>query len=332
MIRIFLFSLMLLCFSFPVSAQERINVDAWSNLPILHEGRVKPLDSFARVMLKTFSNQENINGMKANEWLAFSVFNPAEAIDIPAFKIRDFAQYNLPENKNRLYSYADIAQIIAAREDTLKPLLDQDPKTWSEDQKQLVSLYDHYILYTQILRSLTLILPLSIESENKNFLDYKKIQQNLDQKTKEIVARKGADLENYTEAEREITFLSYQLNILEGSAQNNVLFRILPLNWAEKESDWVAPWNIIQSGAGSPQSAEYIKIWQDMAGAYRENNAQGWKDSVTKAQKSFDKPKLKLERLYNILHLLQVALIFYVLSFFTIILTKLSAAKISSLV
>lgn len=322
--RLFLLTfLVFFCLVPTVNAQEKIDVTAWSNLPILHEGRVKPLDSFARVMLKTFSNQENIGDLSAGEWLAFSVFNPAEAIDIRIFKIREFERYSLPENKNRLYSYTDIAQIIAAREDTIKTLMGAKPETWSEDQKQLVELYEYYILYTQILRSLTLILPLNIESENKNFLEYKKVQQNLDQKTKDIVAKKGAALEKYTPEERKITFLSYQLNLLEGSAQNNVLFRILPLNWADKASDWVAPWNIIQSGAGSPQNADYIKLWQDMAGAYREQNSAAWQDAVTKATASFDKPKLKIEHLYNILHLLQVALILYALSFFILIASKL---------
>ena len=314
-----------------VKASDALNVDAWSSLPILHEGRVKPIDSFARIMLKKFSTYESLNSLQAKEWLACSVFNPAEAVYLPIFKIRDNDIYGLPDQDHNLYNYYDLTQVINDKNEVILKLLDIPPEEWTARQQTLIELYEFYILYTQILRSLSLILPLSItdgkSGEVKNFLDYKKTQQILDQKTREIVRKKGTDLQNYTDKEREISFLSYQLNLLENNAQNNILMRIIPANWGNKSLEWVSPWAIIQAGLGSPKSGEYIGVWQEMASAYRYNDIAAWEESVNKAHGFFDLPKLKIEKLYNVFHLIQWALFLYAGALFFVIVQSLLRTK-----
>ena len=310
MIRLFLILSVLTFSAFPAHAEEKISLAEWSKLPILHQGRIKPLDSFARIYLKTFSGKESIDGLKAREWLAETVFTPATAMDRPLFQYRETGAV-----KSKLYSYGEIAQIIQDKEKPIRDLLETPEGEWSSDQKNLMTLYENFILYTQMLRSLTLLLPLVGDDAPKNFMDYKKIQNDLNQKIKRIVKRKGTNLEKYTDDEKEIATLSYQLNLMEDGGRNNVLFRIIPSG-----QEWLSPWASAQQKS---VALEYISKWQSLARAYRTHDFELWSISVTESKeilpKSLSYAKLSIEKIYNFLSLINLALIFYCLSFLTLL-------------
>ncbi len=52
-------------------------------MPILHEGRIKPIDSFARALRKEVSGTER----GALPWLAETLFDPVGARDIHSIKV-----------------------------------------------------------------------------------------------------------------------------------------------------------------------------------------------------------------------------------------------------
>ena len=315
-----LFILIALCvISFPVQAKEKLSVAEWSSLPVLHQGRIKPLDSFARIYLKTFSGKDKIEGMKAAEWLAETVFNPADAITTPLFRHSEGGG-----SKSRIISYEETAKIIRDKETSIQALLKQPENTWSTDQKNLMTLHENFILYTQILRSLTLLLPLSGGETPKNFIDYKKIQSELNQKIKNIVKRKGTDLNKYTEEEKEIAALSFQLNIMESSGQNNVLFRIIPT-----AQGWLSPWEAAQ--IAEDKEIVPLNTWQKMALAYRLQDSTEWHKAVDEAKniagEATSPLKLSIEKIYNILSLIGLALMFYCAGLLAIIVGNLTNLK-----
>lgn len=295
----------------PTAKAKNITLGDWKSLPILYEGRVEPLDSFARVHLKKFSGQYFLDQFSASEWLALNLFDPALAVEIPVFKIRDASKYGLSENRSRLYSYSELVQLVQSQQVTIDQLLKISSEEWTPQQQELIELYEHYILNTQILRSLTLILPLGISDDAESFLDFRKTQSDLKNKVQNIVKKKGTDLENYNEEEKEISFLSYQLGLLENSASNNVLFRIIPDQWGENATNWFAPWGVIRDGIGGPKTSEYLSLWHDMAIAYRTQNQDMWKKSVDKARIHFNNSKLKLETFYNTVNLKTLSLFLF---------------------
>jgi ABC-type transport system involved in cytochrome c biogenesis permease subunit len=301
-----------------------LDLKNWSSLPVLYEGRVEPLDSFARVHLRKFSGKDRAKNFTASEWLAFNLFDPAAATAYPIHKIRfvDFVQTK--ELQKPLYSYADLATIIEKKQKNIDSLLEQDPENWTAQQKELITLFENYILHTQILRSLTLILPFGDNEKEKSFLDFKKTQQDLNQKVQNIVRQKGTDLEAYTDKEREISFLSYQLNLLEKSAENNVLLRIIPSDFSNIDKEWLAPWNILQSGEGSPQSSEYLNIWKNLASAYRTQNQSMWDTNLENAHNYFNNSKLKIEVFYNQINPTKLSLILFLGSLMFVIISSLT--------
>lgn len=306
----------------PVQAQEKVDLSKFSTLPILHEGRIKPLDSFADVMLKKFSGKDNIDGQSSSEWLAETLFDPASAVEKPVFKIFDAKQYNLNKNKNNLYSYIDLSKVIENKKSIIGELINTPPEQWIEQQKALMDLHENYILMTQILRSLTLLLPININDQNidKNYLSYQEERDDLNQKVKNIIRKKGTNLDQYSKKEILLSETSYHLNVLEQASVKNIFLRIIPTNWNKIDSTWQTPWATIKKEEKSSKTLKYINSWESMALAYRAQNSRDFKLAAQAAMDQFETSvfsikKIKTEKIYNDLNLLYWAQIFYIFSF-----------------
>ncbi len=322
MTRIF-FLIVLLAF-IPQANAKDLEYTSLAQIPVQHEGRIKPLDTFAKTMLYTFSGKSS----NAEEWLAETLFDPATALQRPVFRILRPQAFDLPPRKSRIYSFAEIAPVLQIRGETIQTLLEKDEKDWSEDQRELMRLHDVYILYTQLLRSFSFLLPLNIElpaslakewkiTEEKPFTvsEYRRFAQKLNARVKAITKNKGTDLEKYSEEERAIVSFAMNMNILESAGQNNVLFRIIP---PFKGNEWQSPWAISEMGGGSPEAAIYLATWKAMAFAYIQRDAVSWNEAGKQAlaqSKNFAPPsKLKLEYAYNNFHPLTVTMALYALA------------------
>ena len=282
-----LFLLVLFCAS-PVGAQEivregwqenLVNLENFKALPVLHEGRVKPIDSFARIHLKKFSNQDTVAGLGASQWLAFSLFEPDRAAAIPVFKVRSFSSYGLPENKDRLYAYRDVLPVVLSRQDTVTELLKQEAQEWSADQQALVTLYFNVQSYTQILRSMTAILP--IQSDKGVISNYLQLEEG--DSAKAVIAAMGA---------------------------KNTYFKINPINKEDKQSDWQSLWQV----AMATPDDEALLVWQKLAASYVVQDQALWGEALELYDETLITPRLRLEYFYNKIGFLFWAGVFYGLS------------------
>ena len=297
----------------PAHAVAAETSESWKTLPILHQGRIKPLDSFARVMLKDFSGKETTSEYAAADWLALSIFDPANAINTPVFKIFTPEKLGLPNKENKLYSYNDVAEVIQNKSSVIQTLLQLPQDKIEAEQQNLLALHEKFILYTQILRSLTFLIPL--HSEDITFDNYKIQQEEIQKKAQALVKKKGSDFNKYTDEEKKLAALAFQFGVIDQASQNNILFRIIPDQWDNKKAGWSSPWAALQAQKTPAKSLEYISLWQKMSAAYLENNNKEWEMHAGLALGKFETAKLKTEKIYNKLHLIQIAEIFYLLSF-----------------
>ena len=272
--------------------------ESFGTLPILHEGRIKPIDTFARITLKQFYGRESYNKKTATEWLATTLFDPHTAINDPVFRIEDPTlrhHLNLVERKRPLYNFTEISSGLNATLDDVQAILQKDQKTITASERDLIEFHKKAVLYTQLLRSFSLILPLNLNIPNElkpfvkhskdsdnTFLALKKIEQIALSKTKEIVARKGEDLSQYSEAELNIVTFSYQLQLLQNAAEKNEILRIIPSSWNNQndEKNWYSPWAIFQSGNAGVDTASFISDLKNIARAYLESDQQKFDTSI----------------------------------------------------
>lgn len=335
MIRIAFF--LLLFFALPAQAQS-FDYKNFSALPIQHEGRIKPIDSFARGTLEQIAGSDSVGGMAADAWLAQTLFDPAQALEVPIFRLLRPDLLSLPARKSRLYSYSEIAPALLAKADVLQKLAAIDQKEWSEDQRELARIQDLSVLYGQLLRSFSFMLKLNLsvpESLAKawkidaatppTLLTLQPHQKKLDARVRQIVQRKGGDPAAYTDEERAIVGFAFEIETLKGGGRNNVLFRIIP------GDPWLSPWEAQKDGA-------YLQQWLAMANAYGEADIAGWNTAGAEARKMASgftgAEKIPHEIAYNTLHPLPLAMAFYLAAFLVFALYALrgnNAARIGAL-
>src|SRR6476661_2375562 len=115
------FLLMALLLLLPLTAQaDAVSFDysSFALIPVQHEGRLKPLDSFARDFLTMFSGRSSLDGFSATAWLAEMLFDPDGAYGRNVFNVPNpavQAAIDLPPRGNHRYSFAEISKAIAAR-------------------------------------------------------------------------------------------------------------------------------------------------------------------------------------------------------------------------
>lgn len=261
-----------LCLFTPMRAQALdIAGTGFDAIPVLHEGRLKPMDSFARAMHWRITGREHPAQGSATQWLAQILFDPLEAAEMPQFTVRNHelsALLSLPDKDGGLYSFTDISAALAPHITMIGTLAQQDKL--SPAQEQLLQLQKSVIDYTQLMRSLSLILPLSVTlpgMEGDDYLSLRRHEEQVQKKLDAIMKRKGDDIERYTDEERQTAAFAFQLAVIRDSAQGNEILRVIPAPW--KPGEWLSPWAVIQSGQGSPETGLMMRDLKDMTEAWR---------------------------------------------------------------
>lgn len=344
----FLFSLVFILFTLcTLTAQsyaESLSVTEFGKLPILNEGRIKPLTSFATIELKKFSGRERFKHKNAIEWLANTIFDPASATEDEIFFIPNETTRHalgLNNKKDPRYSLIELSSGLQKTVPILQTYFEIPSDKLTKDEKDLMSVHNKAMEYSQILRSLSLALPLQIEvpprwAEQLNvqtltpltYLDLVKIEPVLDADLKSLIAKKGENPDTYTQDEVATALLGMNLKTLKDSASGNTLFRVIPNAWDQNNvtSDtWISPWALMTSGQGSPQTLKILLMWKELATAYQNQDTQAWNTALStlaSAQKLTveQRRRLDLESFENTFSVFMKAQIFFVGSFLTAIL------------
>ena len=305
----------------------------FARLPVLHAGRVKPLDTFAREHLLAFSGKTKFSTSthtkgKAIDWLAEVLFDPQTAYQRKIFKLPHPEMMdilNLKESKSRLYSFTEISKAL----DTILPLLNKAQKQEEKEQslldKQLLNLYAQAHVYLNLSRSFSMILPLfftdiapvegMIPNKAYTYLEMLKFRQNIKNKIKKI---KKESLETLSAKERQWVLLSFRLDQV-AEDESNDLFKIIPPQWQDDKKKWHSPWGLIRMGRGTPLSADYLNHWQEMAQNYKTHKKISGESTYRSAMllsKNFVQAfVLQMEQIFNDMAFFSKSFFCYILAF-----------------
>jgi ABC-type transport system involved in cytochrome c biogenesis permease subunit len=305
----------------------------FSMIPVLHEGRVKPMDTLSRLEMDQADNHET-SKMLPDAWMAETIFRPMWSA-----QRRQFAVYNdeirrilfLQERRPPLYSFDELGPALDSQAKRLSVLMTaRQPLTRS--QHDLVSLYKAVTIQGQLMESMTAILPLSIrvpkilvpkEDEGRlpAYADVQKYRERAGEILATVIRKKGKNIKNYASDEQEIASFLYQVHFIEetGTSQGELL-RVIPLNGPKDGQEWISPWRVLITGEGSSSGTMLLGLWQKTARAYLEgNNAeftnlsrQLLEQTLSAAQfGKVDVVRLKIEILYNVLKPFGLALLLY---------------------
>lgn len=292
--------------SFALAADEKkLDERFFSQIPVLHEGRIKPMESFARAELKNLSDNE----AQATQWLMEAIFNPAMAETRHVIKIRNPDVLNLLEIEKRegmLFSYQEISQALAQRQDVMASIMKAPEENWTQAQGDVILLQNKIFAFSDILSSLTLFAPLSVQlpptvdetlkphaGKVLTYLDTLKFREALQESLQKIIKTKGEDVEKYTDAEKSIALLSFSTASLQQFGQKSLSFRVI----VRPNKQWVSPWQVVTGGAGDPQTAEVFDTWKKLVTAYHNGDVQSWNNaSKSVYEKTLEKGGLDLRQ------------------------------------
>ncbi len=258
--RFFSFLITLLLLSFPAQAKQQLDMSAFKRIPVLHEGRIKPIDSYARAKMKEFIGSTS----NADEWLAEIIFNPADAAETSAFLVASpdaKSALKLEENKKH-FTLQEIQAALQKSQKHITSLYERPAENLTPAQNEILHLQDKVISYNRLLRSFSMILPLNL---GKDYLALYQDRKHLASMVKNIIAKKGTNPDNYTDEEKRMATLAFSLQQIGAAGQGNDEFKIIPLN-----GTFIAPWQIM------PDEKESLNNWRIMAEAWREQNPEKW--------------------------------------------------------
>jgi ABC-type transport system involved in cytochrome c biogenesis permease subunit len=338
--------IILQCATGAAFASDALPCGAIRNIPVLHEGRLKPFDSFARIHLRTFSGKPQTKDMDACAWLAESLFDPAAAATRPIYEIRnpELARLLGINEQQTHYALTDLESGLEKTAPQIETLLQQSQDTLTKTQQDLLTLHSRVAQHHEIMRSLSLILPLDValpeslaqaEASSLSFLSLQNLEPRARAALDQILAQKGSDPTRYTKEEQALVQLLFDLDSLRTGGQASAILRIIPAPFANQNDLWVSPWMMVEQGQGSPENGVYLGLWQIMAHAYRNHDAAAWIEAQQNAQDHIqarsmsrgDFMRFSLERLYNQIKPYETAILFYVIAFFAMIFAAFKTQK-----
>jgi ABC-type transport system involved in cytochrome c biogenesis permease subunit len=153
------FLFLFLFFLFPcseVSASEKFSVNEFTKIPVVHEGRIKPIDSFSRIYLTRFYHKDKFAELSASEWFAELIFDQKKAYERKVFKINNpdvLHAIGLRKEEGWVYSFNDIASALAKNLDVVQSISQANPEKLSLSQKQLKDLFQSVGFYYDLSSS-----------------------------------------------------------------------------------------------------------------------------------------------------------------------------------
>lgn len=306
--------LILLCL-LPSSYTYAMDYEAFSRIPLMHEGRVKPADSVGRIYKKQLSGSEK----NAAAFLARSLFDPLSATQYPVFLIKDrqvLTQLGLEARPDHLYSLATLASGLQKSAPQLEAFLKKQETDWTPSQRAFVKVHQDALFYGQLLGTFSFMLPLALDlpadmdithtyyNEGVTYLDIQDQLPALKQQLADIVSRKGEDISAYSVDEKNLALMLFKLKEIKGPENKNELFRI----WLD--SSWVQPWGLTLPGTDH----EDIKAWAALAKSYRMQDQKAFTEAAVALQSDDYETVISLETYYKAVNPWMLATLLYVLS------------------
>ncbi len=331
-----------------------IDYENIKTLPILHEGRIKPLDSYARIVLKSIANKETIDKKPAINWFVDLLLNPSKDYNNAVFYIHNpDLKYTLEleDKKKSYYSFKEILPGIKKNISLISSLetkSNEKETIFAPAEKQLLDLYHHTLLYFDLSRSFSFLIPEFDKTDVRDITHHFE-DNNLDYQNKvtywEIIEYKNAiaskvdailknnkDINNINPSNAAVLRLAKKFKEISQD-KINISLKIIPYtnifeknnNESNSNKNWLAPWEIAGKTIEKQQYHEYLNIWQNIFYSYYKNdfitfnqNTLSLKkftiNNIAAHQKTYIDTILKAEVIYNNYSLFNKSIILYVIS------------------
>ena len=324
-----------------------------AGLPVLENGRVKPLDSYARNTLLRFSGRTSYQGLSGLQWLARVVFTPNEAYDDQVFLVdnpevldaigvdstRGRGRYSLNQLTGGIGSLADLAAEASG--------IEADRRTLVE--RELIRLFNALVDLSSLMQSMAFTGP----REDAFQIDDAELAQQLGlpgpgpYSYLDLAARRG-QLEQLADAAASRHGVTGAISAGDMAAiqlADNLAFwqesfsglpmDLVPVAGPRIEATWVSPWELLAQSQLDPAMEAELSALRDMHLAYVNGQqvqfnlaARRFSQSTTQRTQAYmELPRLGLEEFYNRLDAFRLVKLFYLLGLLALVASMIVARK-----
>jgi ABC-type transport system involved in cytochrome c biogenesis permease subunit len=146
-------------------------LEPFRRMQILENGRQKPVDTFARNLLKQFSGRSTLSGQEASAWLARVLFTPGQTLNDKIFLVNHPdvpAALDIPGQGRQRYSFSQISSGLDRLQQLAMQADQLDEKNRSAVENEIMRLYVNTSIYYDLLNACRFALsPESTSQEGK---------------------------------------------------------------------------------------------------------------------------------------------------------------------
>ncbi|PKN56966.1 MAG: hypothetical protein CVU56_13340 [Deltaproteobacteria bacterium HGW-Deltaproteobacteria-14] len=308
------------------------DVDAFAPVLVQHEGRIKPLDTFARHYLLMSAQRNTLDGNSALSWLVDLAVHPAEGAMRPVFKIRTqevLDGLGMTANPDGHYSLAILVDGIRNNLDALNALYSKPPKERSPVEARLVDLYmaaqqvidlqQSFSCLRRVLEVRDPDLAAALGVAPGGLVSYRALSRERARFAKmlEVTAADPTSSRH-----RALLALAQQFQQLDQD-KRSALLAIIPPTGDAADSRWRSPWDVTINGGADWQMTLMAELEEAIA-AYDAADASGFAQHLGAFESGvrahiagpvMSESVAQLEVTYNRADLFKWSIILYILSF-----------------
>ena len=261
-----------------IKPKRAVSLKAFQEIPVLSEGRIKPLDTYARALLLQFSGRSSFQRKPAMEWLGRVLFAPALTYDDKVFLINNpeaaTALKIEPEPKHR-YSFSQLEPGLEKLEELARLADKIEEKNRSVVEREVLRLYQNLMMYVRHTEALSFAFPSSeFQITDKEIIG----QLNLPARQEvfsfydivskaEILQRKIHRLHEIGREQwsgQDKDFLRLMTNLYQWSmSYRDLPFHVVPTSVRDQES-WLSPQDAIDKEFFNEAVRREVGLLRDM--------------------------------------------------------------------
>lgn len=257
---------------------QQADLSDFGTWPVLHEGRVKTMESFARANFYAVAKATSADDLSALEWLTEAIFDPSASLSRRVIYIERTGVLDLPDRASKRYTLNEVMEAMRPHQDLVMALQTRAPATLNAMQKNLMDIYRALVVYNQMIQSFSAVLP--INGGDQNYID-------------------GAGV-------------AAQRDLIAAGGMDNTTLKIIPTD--DPNMPYISLWQAILLNADVPHMDDYVtmaKAWTQDDMATWEFHAKAVKDDM---KASYDRPlSLWLEHIYVTMNPIILAMILYMI-------------------
>ncbi len=325
------------------SYESPVKAGALGALVVQDQGRLKPLDTYARSQLLLYRSSASIEGQKAIDWLLELWLYPEVAYERKVFRMLDEKDAIIGlgigfNRKDPYYSFRTLSEAINERMESLRQLSEKDPESRTRAETQTLTVYRKVMQYLALSRAWT-ALEADITISNAELADaigleagkaytYREFMESREALAAELQSLQGRQAgDNISERESAMVDLVQVLQIKMADQSADILQVVKP-EGDQKEALWTSVWGIMDGRVFSDWETARIQELEAIYAAFKEDPFADVSELVETANASLTTDvRYNAELFYNNANLFLISTLLYTLSFLLLLLGYMFNSK-----